>query len=118
VGQRKGSHGAGTWHLPGGHLEMYETPLETALREVAEEAGISIENVRLTGIYTDDPMPQWHRHYITLYVVSDWKEGEPRILEPEKCAEWRWCRWNEIPRPLFPSLENVLKKGYSPFEWH
>lgn len=118
LGQRKGSHGAGTWSLPGGHLEMYETPLDTALREVAEETGVRIGNVHLAGIYTNDPMPQWKRHYVTLYVVSDWVSGEPRILEPDKCVEWRWCRWTALPSPLFTPLENLIKQRYSPFDRH
>jgi len=37
----------------GGHLEPFETPRAAAIREVKEETGISIEEIRLRGILTE-----------------------------------------------------------------
>lgn len=39
------------WSLPGGHLELGESPEEAARREVREEAGIEIELGGLIGRY-------------------------------------------------------------------
>jgi 8-oxo-dGTP diphosphatase len=39
VQHRIGSHANGTWSVPGGHLEMWETFEQAALRELSEEAG-------------------------------------------------------------------------------
>jgi mutator protein MutT len=42
------------WGLPGGGMEIGETFLETAKREVYEEVGIIVENLELFGIYSGD----------------------------------------------------------------
>ncbi|MBI4157475.1 NUDIX domain-containing protein, partial [Candidatus Woesebacteria bacterium] len=51
--KRKNSHGDGTWAFVGGHLEFGETPAECAKREVFEEVGIKIKNVKTT-VFTND----------------------------------------------------------------
>ena len=46
VGKRKGAHGEGQYAWPGGHMEYMESFEQCAKREVMEETGIEIENVR------------------------------------------------------------------------
>ncbi|GHF16886.1 NUDIX hydrolase [Streptomyces spiralis] len=41
----------GTWELPGGVLELSETPEAGVAREVLEETGIHVEVDELTGVY-------------------------------------------------------------------
>lgn len=55
--KRRGSHGAGTWCPPGGHLEHGESPEACAVREAREEAGIEIANVRFLAI-TNNVVPE------------------------------------------------------------
>lgn len=109
LGKRINSHGDNTWAPPGGHLEFFESPEECAQREVLEEAGITIKNIHPT-FYTNDLFTKENKHYITLYILSDYDAGVPTVLEQNKCAEWGWFRWDELPTPLFLSFENFLKK--------
>lgn len=41
----------GTWELPGGVLELNETPETGVAREVFEETGVHVEVDELTGVY-------------------------------------------------------------------
>lgn len=41
----------GAWELPGGVLELEETPEEGVRREIREESGIEVEVAELTGVY-------------------------------------------------------------------
>lgn len=109
MGQRLGSHGAGTWSIPGGHLDFGETWAECAAREVLEETGMYIENVRFLAL-TEDIFEAENKHYITIWVESDWLRGEPTIMEPDKYLNQEWRTFQNLPSPLFePCWQNLRK---------
>jgi ADP-ribose pyrophosphatase YjhB (NUDIX family) len=43
----------GDWELPGGHVDPGESASDAAVRETAEESGVTVEVTGLVGIYTD-----------------------------------------------------------------
>lgn len=113
LGERRGSHGAGTWALPGGHLELGETPEQCAVREVLEETGLAIDALQ-RGPYTSDVIAPQGLHYVTLFVIACAARGEPQRREPHKCAGWAWCRWPALPQPLFQPLATLHASGWVP----
>lgn len=53
------------WDVPGGHREPGEAPIETAKRELLEEAGAEAEHLKLLGyqeIRIDAPKPEGYPH--------------------------------------------------------
>lgn len=114
VGRRLGgTQGHNTWQLPGGHLEWGESIAHCAIREVAEETGLDA-TVTGFGPFTNDLFEAAGKHYVTLFVLATAPHGSPRVREPEKCAEWRWCEWDTIPEPRFLSVQHLLEQGYRP----
>ena len=116
LGLRRSIRGKGSWSFPGGKLKLFESIEECAQRETFEECGIVIKNIR-TATVTNDLFKSQGQHFITIFVVSDWAENEPIVKEPGKCEEWKWFKWNELPTPLFLSLENLLKQEFDPFKY-
>lgn len=113
IQKRIGAHGAGTWSLPGGHLEFNESIEQCAKREAKEEFGIDVTNVKVLGI-TEDVMLEENKHYITIFVDSELANGsEPEIMEPEKTMEMEWVFDAELRSgkysPLFLPLKNFLE---------
>ncbi|PWY83107.1 hypothetical protein BO94DRAFT_519678 [Aspergillus sclerotioniger CBS 115572] len=99
LGKRKGSHGAGTWALPGGHLEFNESFETCAAREIKEETDLNVEGFRTLAL-TNDIMRRENKHYVTVFlgcVVCD-KDVDvvPKIMEPEKCNVWEWTSWEDV----------------------
>lgn len=93
-GRRKGSHGPGTWALPGGHLEVHESFEDCARREVMEETGMEIDDVSFLTA-TNSPYIDGSKHYVTIFMTARPKASTPQPLlqEPEKCHGWRWMQW-------------------------
>ena len=107
LSKRKGSHGAGEYASPGGHLEFGESIIECAKRECREETGIEIKNVRFLRLSN---LKQYAgKHYIDIGLAADWKSGKPKVLEPEKAESWDWYDLNNLPKPLFGTIKAYLK---------
>lgn len=87
--KRQGSHGEGTWSLPGGHLEFGESFEDTARRETMEETGLEIRNVRF-GAVTNDHFVDENKHHVTIWMLSEWADGVEYIAKPNKCVGQSW----------------------------
>lgn len=109
LGRRQGSHGAGCWSAPGGHLEFGETPEACARREVLEETGLALDEVR-RGPWVNTLFTQAQKHYVTLFMLATAPHGEAQRLEPEKCDGWQWFPLDALPQPLFAPLEILLQE--------
>ena len=109
--QRKGALGPGSWSLPGGHLEFGESFEETAQREVKEETALRIKNVRF-GAVTNDFFANEDKHYVSIWMISDYDSGMEYITEPDKCIGQAWCTFDDLPSPLFLPWKKLLASNF------
>lgn len=107
LGKRLSELGYGLWAFPGGHLEAFETPFECAKRETFEETGLSIQNLHL-GPYVNTFFTSENKHYITGFVISEFKSGALEVKELDKCETWEWFNLSQLPEPLFPTILDLL----------
>ncbi|KAF2732973.1 hypothetical protein EJ04DRAFT_440020 [Polyplosphaeria fusca] len=94
MGVRSGSHGAGTHQLPGGHLEHGEGFAACAAREVMEETGLQIKDVKVLAATSD--VFDSGEHYVTVFVRATRQHDVEPALEPDKCAKWEWVPWRRM----------------------
>ena len=106
--KRTNVHGAGTWSTPGGHLEYGESPEECAIREVKEETGVNIGDVRFKGI-TNDLFEVSEKHYITIWMEGRYLDGEPVVNADGEASDIGWFLWDALPKPLFLPLQNFME---------
>lgn len=97
------------WTFPGGHLDAGESPLQGAVRELYEEAGISVESTKLealgrwqTKTYLGDDLE--------VYPFRLLMEGNPQIPhsknDPDKeVADWYFIGMDPV---LPPGVMNNL----------
>ena len=111
MGQRKNSHGDGTWSVPGGHLDFGESIEHGAAREMFEETGIRIKNLKIVGI-CNDLFKKEDKHYVTIWVISEWKSGKEKIKEPDKFIKQGWFNFRNLPKPLFLPWKQLFKSDF------
>lgn len=109
MGKRISDHRHGTWSIPGGHLEFGESWEEGAKREVSEETGLLIKNVRFLAA-TNDIFLNEDKHSTTIWIYADWESGKPEVREPDKFINLRWQTFKTLPSPLMePCWKNLRK---------
>lgn len=81
----------------GGHVEPGEDVYHAALREVREETGLAVQNLRLRGIIN---IPVKDRQGIVVFVFAAQAENRAVIASEEGAPEW-------VPRARLLSLDLV-----------
>jgi 8-oxo-dGTP diphosphatase len=92
--------------MPGGKLRFGESFEEGARREVLEETGIVAGALRVIALNNDAIETA---HFVTVGLLCEEFDGDPRVMEPDEITEWRWFPLDSLPSPLYFPSEKVLK---------
>jgi len=102
------------WQLPGGWIEIGESPEQTARREVREETGLELGDMRFVR-FTNNVFSV-RNHSISLYFEAEClNPGLIKTTEPGKCEEWVWMNWQNVQDNLYLPLRLLKESDYQPF---
>lgn len=87
----------GRYDLPSGHVEKDEPVLKAAVRELEEEAGITVAESDLRLWHVNQFAANGEYYYNFFFVVDAWK-GVPSIMEPEKCDDMQFFALDSLPK--------------------
>jgi ADP-ribose pyrophosphatase YjhB (NUDIX family) len=103
------------WAMPGGAMEVGETPAEGVLREVLEETGVRCEPVALVGVFDSRLWQVSSRHHLYLVTLLA-RPVEGAAPEPPSHAvevlEVGWFAEGELPDNLAPSSVSRIPIAY------
>jgi len=84
--KKKNDYHEGKWNGLGGKFELGETPEECAIREIKEESGLIVKELKLKGFITFPMFDGKDDWYVFVFVVNKF-EGE-LIDSPEGNLKW------------------------------
>ena len=80
------------WMVPGGHVELGETVLDCAVREVKEEVGLDVKPEGVLVIAEDIFPKDFHRkaHFIYMETICRVLEGSTIQLDGTEIIDYNW----------------------------
>jgi 8-oxo-dGTP diphosphatase len=96
------------WDLPGGHLEIGESPNQALIRELQEELGIMPTRFVLLDVFDELDPEKYGAHQYHVYVVTEWS-GTILNRQPHEHSEIRWVPLKtahqlKLADPRYPGL--------------
>ncbi|MFC8798033.1 NUDIX hydrolase [Promicromonospora sp. NPDC057138] len=105
--QRRVSEGSLSWQFPAGAVESGETFEQAAVRETAEEAGLTVQAVKVLG---ERVHPNTGR--LMGHVACDVVSGEAYVADTEELADLVWATPDQfseyVPYGFAPAVQDYL----------
>jgi len=94
----------GLWTFPGGKIDRGETNIEAAHREIREETGLKIKNVKKIGEYKTEK--EYKKDTVFCFVASPKTRGVK--IDEFEVIESGWFRKNNLPKDRADQVDKIL----------
>lgn len=97
------------WMAPGGHIEFNEGLFEAARREILEETGLKIKNLKIK-VVGNAYLKDLNQELFFTWIMADYAGGE--LVFSDHDGEMEWLTSKEIAQlpTLLPEMKKVVKK--------
>jgi len=106
--------GLDLWSVPGGLVELGETTVEAACREVAEETGLKVRIAGVVGLLdrvTRDAEGRVRYHWVLIDYLA-MPESTETLRAGSDAAEVRWVTIDEVERlPITEGLVDMIRRA-------
>ena len=97
----------GRYGLVAGHVEPGEDFVAAIIRETREEVGLTVRPDALEIVHVMYRLKTDDQRIAGFAQVRDW-QGEPQIMEPDKCDDLRWFPLDALPENMVPYVRQCV----------
>ncbi len=97
----------GKYSLVAGHVDKGETFTEAIIREVKEEAGITLQSEDLSVVHVMNRNIKGNERIDVFFVAEKWT-GNIENKEPNKCDDLSWFDLGNIPDNVIPYIKEAI----------
>ncbi|MBA4319541.1 MAG: NUDIX hydrolase [Flavobacterium sp.] len=115
----------GKYSMIAGHVDKGETFIQCIVREVKEEAGISLnpENLKVVHLMHRNSGTEENNERVDVFLIAEKWDGEIENKEPHKCDDLSWFDLDNLPSNIIPYIKQAIdciknKVFYSEHGWH
>ncbi len=102
----------GFWCLPGGFVELGETPEKAALRELEEETGLAGQIETLLGV-SSNPSLLYHTVLMVGYLVTNYTGT---LFAGDDADDVEYFHYHELPEIAFESHVKFIRTYYTNYD--
>ncbi len=116
--KRKNEPGRGKWSIPGGVVDLGESPEQAVIREVKEETLLEVDAPRLIDVVSDASLDEAGKvkyHFVIIDYLVAFKGGKPQAASDADALVW--VPFSEVEAfDLTRSFRNFFKRNRQSLE--